>query len=61
MRNNFEKLGYGYNLIKLVEDGSDDNSQQIRRSIEQMPRYKVAKHQDRFNTLMKLLDYEGEV
>ena len=45
LRNNFENLGYAPNLEKLPINGDDDNIQQTRKSLKQMPRFRVSENQ----------------
>lgn len=55
--------GYKYNLKKGAEDGSDDNciAMQLRPSKEEMPRYKIAQHEEWFNVFFNLLKLGNDV
>lgn len=45
----------------MPKDGEDDNILQPRKSINEMPRHKIAKDDECFNTLFSLLDLHKEV
>lgn len=46
LRSNLRHLGYAQNLSKLQRDGDHDNILQVRKSKEDLPRYKIAKNKD---------------
>ena len=54
-------LGYGPNLKRLPKDGDPENYLQIRKSIEEMPRFKISKNEKYFDTMLSLLDQIKEV
>ena len=61
LRANFRLLGYAQDLRRLPRDGEPDNILQIRRSKEDMPRYKCALNEKYFDSLIDLLQYDPEV
>ena len=54
-------LGYGPNLKALAKDGEPDNILQVRKSIEEMPRFKITKNEKYFDTMLSLLDHIKEL
>lgn len=61
LRNNFRTLGYAQDLKRFPKDGEPDNILQLRKSKEEMPRYKVALNEHYFDSLIELLQYDPEV
>lgn len=45
----------------MPKDGEDDNILQPRKTINEMPRYKIANDNEAINTLFSLLDFHKEV
>ena len=60
LRNNLRKLGYFNDLSRAPKDGEDENILQLRKCLEDMPRYKVAQ-KDHFEALMALLEIPGDL
>jgi hypothetical protein len=61
VRENLRRLGYSQDLRKMVSDGEPENLLQVRASMLDMPRYKIAKNEKLFDSLMSLLDLQQDV
>ena len=61
LRVGLKNLGYAQDLSKLPVDGDPDNILQLRKTKQDMPRYKVASNEQQFDTLLQLLDLNKEV
>ena len=53
---NIFNFGYRYDMKPQALDGSDPELYQVRKSKEEMPRYKVSSNYDHFNTLFNLVE-----
>lgn len=56
MRQNLCSKGYRLDLKKSANDGDEDDIMQLRKTKEDMPRYKIANNHDYFEVLFSLLD-----
>lgn len=61
LRGNFRVLGYAQDLKRLPRDGEHENILQIRKSKEDMPRYKVSQNEHYFDSLIDMLQFDPEV
>ena len=61
VRKNLLKYNYNSQLKHMPESGQDLNILQPRKSINEMPRYKIPKDEACFNTLFGLFDKHKEV
>lgn len=61
IRRNLAKVNYRDDLKQAPKDGDDDNILQARKSIEDMPRYKLSSDQKSFDSLFRLLGLHSEV
>ena len=61
MRSNLTKHNYRNDLKQAPKAGDPDNIHQMRKGVDQMPRYKISLNRDRFNLIFKLLEYNTVV
>lgn len=61
VRSNLKNLGYRHDLKMIPQDGADDNIMQTRKTINDMPRYKMSNDITSMNSLFNLLDYHTRV
>ena len=61
VRENLRRLGYSQDLRKMVSDGEPENLLQVRASMLDMPRYKIATNEKLFDSLMSLLNLQQDV
>ena len=61
VRKNLTHYNYRGDLKQAPKPGDDDNILQARKTINEMPRYKIAFNMAHFTTLIRLLDYQSEV
>ena len=61
VRFNFKNLGYSNDLQRIPKDGDPEYVMQVRRGIEEMPRYKIAACGERFYLLLSLFDLIQDV
>ena len=61
VRKNLGHYNYRGDMKQAPKPGDDDNILQARKTINEMPRYKIAYNYQNFYTLIQLLDYQSEV
>lgn len=61
VRSNLAKMGFRDDLKPMPSPGSPENILQPRKTIMEMPRFKIAQNRDTFEPLLKLLDLHTEV
>ena len=54
-------MGYRDDLQFMPPPGSPDNFLQARKTVFEMPRYKISNNKDSFRALVRLLDLQVEV
>ena len=61
VRKNLTHYNYRGDMKQAPRPGDDDNILQARKTINEMPRYKISFNENNFYTLIRLLDYQSEV
>lgn len=61
VRQNLASMGFRDDLQFMPADGAPDNILMKRKTVMEMPRYKISQNKSTFETIIKLLDLQAEV